>query len=344
MSRWFLSPWPFEGASCPTLETRPQTLILSWSTLALGSFCIQHFFNFLLRAVAKEWKDLAHLEGVTLSLHLDHAFLSGSAGCSIPPNPNSLITVKKVPLSIVHQRKCTIEIINILTFSAFPDLMRQQRSKKDSLFHFPLSFGILIFLLSFLWEHEDLYLLSPTEKNTLELGAGIWSGEVKLGLLADMAPCCRMVGTRHWMEVQHFPSMLHGVVLDKPQLTGRGVSTRKPGPMPVLRNWPLCSIHFSLLNILTHLLITWSYGNRPVIQAMFVLIAFGFPHHLAHVQNEEIKAFMGVKFYKESLIYKTDHILVREMWKLLWPWVVIVMHPKNGWKTFLLLKVPPLLC
>lgn len=112
------------------------------------------------------------------------------------------------------------------------------------------------------------------------------------------------------MEVQPFSSTLHGMVLERPWLTGRGVSTRKPGPMPVLRKWPLYSIHFSLLHILTRLLTTWSRGNRPVIQAIFVLIASGFPRHLAHVQNEERKAFMGVKFYKESLIYKTGHMLM----------------------------------
>lgn len=74
--------------------------------------------------------------------------------------------------------------------------------------------------------------------------------------------------------------------------------------------WPLYSIYLTLLHILTLLLITWSWGNRLIIQAIFVLIASGFPRHLAHVQNEERKAFMGVKFYKKSLIYKTDHILM----------------------------------
>lgn len=114
------------------------------------------------------------------------------------------------------------------------------------------------------------------------------------------------------MEMQPFSSALHGVVLERPWLRGRGVNTRKPGPMTILKKWPLYSTCLALLHILTRLLITWSWGNRPVIQAIFVLIASGFPHHLARVQNEERKAFMGVKFYKESFIYKTDHILMVE--------------------------------
>lgn len=51
----------------------------------------------------------------------------------------------------------------MLTFSAFPDLMWQQRSKIENLFHFPSSFAILMFLLSsLLCKHEAFYLLSPT--------------------------------------------------------------------------------------------------------------------------------------------------------------------------------------
>lgn len=111
--------------------------------------------------------------------------------------------------------------------------------------------------------------------------------------------------------------------LERPWLTGRGVSTRKPGATPVLRSWPLYSIYFALLHVLTHFLITWSCGNRPVIQAIFVLIASVFPRHLAYVQKEDIRAFMGVKFYNESLISKTDHVLMGGMRKLLWPWVVL---------------------
>lgn len=72
----------------------------------------------------------------------------------------------------------------MLTFSASPDLMWQQRSKMDSLFHFPSSFAIFVFLFSsLLCEHEALYLISSTHthrKTTLEFGAGIWAGEVDM--------------------------------------------------------------------------------------------------------------------------------------------------------------------
>lgn len=158
-----------------------------------------------------------------------------------------------------------------------------------------------------------------------------------------------MMGTRHWMEVQPFSSTLHGVVLERPWLTGKGVSTRKPGPMTILRKWPLYIICLSLLHISTHLLITWSCGNRPVMQAIFFLIASGFPRHLAHVQNEERKAFMGVKFYKASLIYKTDCILMGGCEHCLDHGLFCAINlllciPEMGWKTFLLLRVSPLLC
>jgi len=33
----------------------------------------------------------------------------------------------------------------------------------------------------------------------LELGAGIWAGEVRPDLWADLAPHCRMMGTRNCM-------------------------------------------------------------------------------------------------------------------------------------------------
>lgn len=203
MSRWFLSPWPSEGASCPTMETRPSTLIIFWSLPVLGSFCTQHLLKFVFILCQNEWKDLEHPEALNRSECAFGTFLS-QCWCRTQHSPESwsvyLITAKKVTLPKVHQKKHTTEIINLLTFSAFPDPMWQQRSRTENLFHFPSSFAISMFLFSsLLCEHEVLCWLSPTSthgKNTLELGAGTWAGEEKAGLQAGMAPLCRMMGTR----------------------------------------------------------------------------------------------------------------------------------------------------
>lgn len=166
MSRWFLSPCPSEGASCPTVETRPHTLIIFWSTPVLGSFCIQHFLNFLLNCVLKKMERFGRpwsFEQEWTCIRTTPFQCWYRTRHSLKSRSIYLITVKKMTLPKVHQRKCTLEIINTLTFSAFPDLMWQQRSKKENLFHSPAPFAILMFLLSSpLCDHEALYLLSPT--------------------------------------------------------------------------------------------------------------------------------------------------------------------------------------
>lgn len=202
----------------------------------------------------------------------------------------------------------------MLTFSAFPDLMWQQRSKIENLFHFPSSFAILMFLLSsLLCKHEAFYLLSPTStRRKKRFGIRCWN----LGWGGETWPLSRHGSTLQGDGNQelnigadlctHF-AWKGAARLERPWLIGKGVSTRKPGPMPILRRWPLYSIYFVLFHILTHFLITWSCGNRPVIQVIFVLIAAGFPRHLAYVQKEGRRAFMGVKFYDESYTKQTTY-------------------------------------
>lgn len=266
----------------------------------------------------KEWKDLGDPEALNRNELAFGPFLSQCwyrTRHSLKSWSIYLITVKKMTLPKVHQRKCTLEMINMLTFSAFPDLMWQQRSNKENLFHSPTPFAVLMFLLSSpLCDHEALYShWHPWRINTLELGARIWSGEVQT------RPLSRSGSTLQddWDQQLNVGAIIcthfawsDAARLETPWITGRGVSTRKPGAIPVLRRWPLYSTSFALLHILTRFLITWSCGNRPVIQAIFVLIASGCPCHLAYVQNEDRRAFMGVKFYNESLIYKTEHILM----------------------------------
>lgn len=169
----------------------------------------------------------------------------------------------------------------------------------------------------FFCKHEAPFLLSATgihREDTMGLSVEIWAGEAKPGLGA-------LQYTTTGVRAGHRLSTLHSLYTKwcskagETLAQGKGVSTREPGPMPVLRSWPLYSIYFALLHILTHLLITWSCGNRSVIQAIFVLIASGFHRLLAYVQKEDIRAFMGVKFYNESLLYKTDHLLMGGMRK-----------------------------
>lgn len=114
----------------------------------------------------KIWYNLKVFLWTWLSLHLDHAFLSASAGLSIPPDPNPFILSHwgRWHLPRVHQRKCTIVIINILAFSAFSDLIWQQKSKMDNLFDFPPSFSILIFLLFFFGNMKVFTCFHPQEK------------------------------------------------------------------------------------------------------------------------------------------------------------------------------------
>lgn len=190
---------------------------------------------------------------------------------------------------------------------------QHRMSKMDNLFHFPPSFSILIFLLFFFRNMKLFTCFHPQKKQ--HNGIRCWN----LGWVGKTWPFSRCGST---LQDDGDQALDGGAALFIPfAWSGAGETLahrergehKKSRPMSILGRWILYNIYFSLLYILTHLLITWSRGNRPVIQAIFVLIASDFPCHLARVQNEKRKAFMGVKFYKESLIYETDHILVGGM-------------------------------